>query len=90
MKNKYSLQLYLDTLQLKINDVTGLIDIDKIIKHMREVESDLNTLNYLICNDINEFKDRVRYLYTKNKDCFKSIFILFAIRKDETFYSANQ
>ncbi len=80
MQNKYSLDFYLDSLQKKTDDISNLVDIQKILTNMRKVESDLNSLNYLICNNLNEFKDRVSFLYSKNKDCFQSIFLLIAVR----------
>ncbi len=82
MKSKYTFEEYIDTLKEKVIDPSTLIDFNKIQNNMMKIESDLNALNYLICNNKSELLNRIKYLHFKNKQCFDSIYILLALRKE--------
>lgn len=82
MKSRYTFEEYINTLQENVIDPSTLIDFKKIEKNMMKVESDLNALNYLICNNESKFLERIEYLHRNNKTCFESINILLAIRKE--------
>lgn len=77
---KYSFDDYIKTLNDRVSDASLLINVKKIIKNVREIESDLNTLNYIICSDKKELIKRVEFLFNKNRNCFKSLFILIGLR----------
>ncbi len=88
---KFNFETYLETLKDNEINIQGIVDVKKIFKNMQNIEADLNSLNYLICNSISEFKQRVSFLYEKNPNCFHSIFLLLAIRKKDTkFIIGNQ
>lgn len=80
MNYDYKLDYYLNTLKNKSFELETIIDFDKIQKNINLIRTSLEDLNYLICDSIEEFKRRLEKLYSSNKECFKAIFILIAIR----------
>ena len=81
---KYSFKDYINTLSERNYEANLLIDIAKISNNIREIEADLNALNYIICNNKYELIKRINFLFNKNKKCFKSLFILIGIRFDNS------
>ncbi|MGL5438535.1 MAG: DpnII family type II restriction endonuclease [Metamycoplasmataceae bacterium] len=80
--NKY-LEDYLSKLKNSNLSASKLINFSKINLNMRKIESDLNTLNYIICKDEKELKTRLKFLFENKYFCFESIFILTALRADD-------
>ncbi|MGL5357932.1 MAG: DpnII family type II restriction endonuclease [Metamycoplasmataceae bacterium] len=80
--NKY-LEDYLSKLKNSNLSASKLINFSKINLNMRKIESDLNTLNYIICKDEKELKTRLKFLFENKSFCFESIFILTALRADD-------
>ncbi len=83
MNNKT--KVYLDTLTESNRELKDLIDVNKIDENIESIIIDLNTLNYIISRDENDFNKKIELLFEKNKDCFKSILILIGI-KDKTSF----
>lgn len=79
---KYNIDKYFASLQNPKNKLSSFVDFDKVINNVEEIQIHLNALNYLICNSNLEFEKRVNNLFALNKNCFKVLPILIAIRND--------
>ncbi|MGL4183533.1 MAG: DpnII family type II restriction endonuclease [Metamycoplasmataceae bacterium] len=80
--NKY-LEDYLSKLKPSNLSSKTLINFKDINSRMKKIESDLNTLNYIISRDETEIKERLKFLFINKSFCFESIFILTALRADK-------
>ena len=78
MNYQNKLSNFFETLEITNIELKDLVDINKILKDIDEVEMSLYSLDYII--DISEEKinNKIRKLYEKNKNVFKVLPLLIA------------
>ena len=85
MNNKEKLIQYLETLEITNIKLRDLININKVIKEVENVEINLNTLDYIIANNEDEIIKRISVLFHKDKKIFSVVPLLVASEIDKMF-----
>ena len=81
MKN--SINDFLNTLEKTNIELNDLIDIDKIIEIVDEMQIKLNTLNYIITSNQSKLNYRIEKLFISQPEVFSILPYLAAISKDK-------
>ena len=81
MKN--NINNFLKTLEKTNIELNDLIDIDKIIEIIDEMQIKLNTLNYIISSNQMELNRKIEKLFASQPEVFSILPYLVAISKDK-------
>lgn len=89
-KNTQTFDYLMSTLKESIKDWSYFVNWDKVYNNVKDIEIELNILNYLIGKD--NIEDEAKYLIKKHPEVMKVIPILLACREKEyqiTFTDSN-
>lgn len=85
MNNKDKLVQYIESLEMTNIKLKDLINIDKVLKDVENVEINLNTLDYIITNNEDEIIKRITILFHKDKSIFTVVPLLVASEIEKVF-----
>ena len=88
MKNSLNFEVFLSTLQKTNKKLGYFVDFAKCDQNVQDISIHLHTLNFLLGKS--DLKDAINELFRVNKECFKVLNFLIAIRdKNENLFDKN-
>lgn len=88
MKNNLNFEVFLSTLQKTNKKLGYFVDFAKCEQNVQDISIHLHALNFLLGKS--DLKDAINALFRANKECFKVLNFLIAIRdKNENLFDKN-
>lgn len=88
MKNSLNFEVFLSTLQKTNKKLGYFVDFAKCEQNVQDISIHLHALNFLLGKS--DLKDAINALFRENKECFKVLNFLIAIRdKNENLFDKN-